>query len=361
MTKLYINGQCLERPITGVERYTLFVLQALDDIVCDEAYNWLDICLLLPPNGRCNIPFRKIRISHAGRCHGHLWEQIELPFLSRNGVLLSLHSVAPLFKRHQLVVMHDAKVAHSGKSDAGELKRFFYLCLGRALGSILPRVIAISNFAAKDIHEGFHIPYEKIQVVLSGRYTLDGIDADESVLERFHLQGKKYILAVGGGSTKNNILTANALESMGKKNLYFAVAGYVPETMARCLSNFIHTKLIGRVTDGELAALYKNAFCLAFPSLVEGFGVPPLEAMSLGCPVIASTREAVPEICGDAALYVDAHSVDDMRQKIEMLEQDINLREALVHKGYENLERFDWNRTARAILESTLDLMDKSK
>lgn len=359
MSTLYINGQCLERSITGVERYTLAVLSALDDIARDECYHWLDIHLLLPPKGRCELPFHKIRMSHVGRWHGHLWEQVELPFFCKDGVLLSLHSVAPLFKRHQLVVMHDAKVAHKGKSDIGNLKRICYSFLGKTLGRVLPRIIAISNFAAKDIHKGFDIPYEKIVVILSGRYSLEEVHSEDGILDRLQLQRKKYILAVGGGSTKNNVLTANAVEMMGREDLYFVVAGFSPEVMLQQLNQFTRTKCIGRVTDEELTALYKNALCLAFPSLVEGFGVPPLEAMSVGCPVIASTCEAVPEICGDAALYVDAYSVDDMKQKIEMLENNQDLMEDLVLKGYKNLDRFDWYRTAKSILDNAIELMNK--
>lgn len=355
---IYINGQCLERMLTGVERYTLSVLKAMDRLLVEEAaYADVDAVLLLPPAGHCDVQLKRIGIQKIGRGKGHFWEQIELPFYCRGKFLLSLHSVAPLMQQRQLLVMHDAKVVHREKSDASELARRWYVFLGRVLGRRLPRIIAISNYAAQDIHEGYGIPYEKIKVILNGRYDLSNVSEDVDILRRHDLHPHKFILAVGGGSTKNNILTAYAVEQLRDNEMVFVVAGHSPESVRAKLNSCSKTRCIGRVTDEELAALYKNALCLAFPSFVEGFGAPPLEAMSVGCPVIASTCEAVPEICGDAALYVDCHSVDSMREKIEQVIYNSELRMHQIERGYENLRRFDWTRTAKAILDEAISVM----
>jgi glycosyltransferase, group 1 family len=354
---LYINGQCLERSLTGVERYTLAVLYALDKLLDEIPYAKIQTVLLVPPHVRYKLQFQKIKVKRIGRFGGIFWEQIELPFYCRNEFLLSLHSVAPLMHRRQLIVMHDAKVAHKGKLDTCEARRYWYKFLGKTLGRRLPKIIAISHFTAQDIHKGFGIPYNKIKVVLSGPYDLDGVCEDRGVLTRYGLQSGQFILGVGGGTTKNNILTARAVETLTDSDLIFVLAGSAPKSVQKGLAEFKRTRCIGRVTNEELLALYKNAFCLAFPSLVEGFGIPPLEAMAVGCPVIASTCEAIPEVCGDAVLYVDSYNVDSMKKQIARLLHDQVLVEQLIEKGYENLRRFDWDRTAKEILDETIKVM----
>jgi len=107
----------------------------------------------------------------------------------------------------------------------------------------------------------------------------------------------------------------------------------------------------GFVTDGELKALYENAGCLVFPSLYEGFGLPPLEAMYCGCPVVASSRTSIPEVCGDAALYCDATSANDIAEKISLMMTDDVLRQRYKAMGYERAREFRWDMTAQAVLE----------
>lgn len=354
---LYINGQCLERSLTGVERYTLAVLYALDKLLDEIPYAKIQTVLLVPSRVKYKLQFQKIKVKRIGRFSGIIWEQIELPFYCRNEFLLSLHSVAPLLHHRQLIVMHDAKVAYKGKLDTCEVRRYWYKFLGQILGRRLSKIITISHFAARDIHEGFGIPYDKIKVVLSGPYDLGGVCEDRGTLTRYSLQSRRFILGVGGGTTKNNILTARAVEELTDSDLIFVLAGSVPKSVQKGLAEFKRTRCIGRVTNEELLALYKNAFCLAFPSLVEGFGIPPLEAMAVGCPVIASTCEAIPEVCGDAVLYVDSYNVDSMKKQIARLLHDQVLVEQLIEKGYENLRRFDWDRTAKEILDETIKVM----
>lgn len=98
----------------------------------------------------------------------------------------------------------------------------------------------------------------------------------------------------------------------------------------------------GYVPDEDLAVFYKGALALVFPSLSEGFGLPPLEAMQFGVPVVASNATSIPEVCGAAALYFDPEDVEDIAAKIKALVKNESLREELVRKGFKNLERFSW-------------------
>jgi glycosyltransferase involved in cell wall biosynthesis len=107
----------------------------------------------------------------------------------------------------------------------------------------------------------------------------------------------------------------------------------------------------GYVSDEELDKLYKNASLFVFPSLSEGFGLPPLEAMKRGIVVASSNTTCLPEILGDAAIYFDPLSIDDMAEKLKKALTNIELRERLIKEGYERIKKYDWQKMAIETLE----------
>lgn len=107
----------------------------------------------------------------------------------------------------------------------------------------------------------------------------------------------------------------------------------------------------GHVTDDELSRLYARALFFVFPSLYEGFGIPPLEAMACGCPCLVSDGTSLPEVCGSAAFYCNPYSVDDIATKMERMLADYSLRQSLVVLGYEQIKRFDWDHSATMFAE----------
>ena len=106
------------------------------------------------------------------------------------------------------------------------------------------------------------------------------------------------------------------------------------------------------VSDDDLASLYKHALFFILPSLYEGFGLPVLEAMQYGCPVITSNVSSLPEAGGDAALYVNPDDVLDIKAKMETLISDGNLRAKMSEKGYEQVKKFSWEKTAKQTLDA---------
>ncbi|MFZ2100473.1 MAG: glycosyltransferase, partial [Oricola sp.] len=107
---------------------------------------------------------------------------------------------------------------------------------------------------------------------------------------------------------------------------------------------------LGRVTDNEFAALLRDSMCLAFPSFVEGFGLPPLEAMAIGCPVIVSDTASMPEVCGDAALYASPDNPEEWLEHFMRLRRQTGLREQMIMRGWARTRRYRWSATAQQYL-----------
>jgi glycosyltransferase involved in cell wall biosynthesis len=110
-------------------------------------------------------------------------------------------------------------------------------------------------------------------------------------------------------------------------------------------------EFVGYPSDDQLVELYRNALLLVFPSFYEGFGFPPLEAMACGCPVVVSNVASLPEICGDAAYYVDPHDVESIAGGIHRVLTDEALRQGLIEKGLERSRLFSWEKSAREHIE----------
>jgi len=115
--------------------------------------------------------------------------------------------------------------------------------------------------------------------------------------------------------------------------------------------------LVGFVPDEEISAIYQKAEAFVFPSLWEGFGLPGLEAMSLGLPVLAARASCLPEIYGEAALYFNPYKTDDLAEKIKKIRVNKRLREELIKKGYEQVKKYSWKKTAK----ETLSVYDSFK
>ena len=177
-----------------------------------------------------------------------------------------------------------------------------------------------------------------------------------------HVRGKffinrRFILSVGGSKPhKNAKATLGAFELLSQKeDLDLVFAGKINENkpnedIRKLISDKPRLKdrvhFLGYVEDLDLVHLYRSAEMLAFPSFYEGFGIPPLEAMGCGCPVIVSNAASLPEICGDAALYVDPHSCEELASAMQKILHDPVLRRIQVEKGLKVVESFQWKKSA---------------
>jgi len=199
----------------------------------------------------------------------------------------------------------------------------------------------------------YGVKRERVNIIYeSGEHILNA-PADNEVLHRHGLFGKKYVLAVGSRSPhKNFSAVIRAAESLQDLNIAVVVAGgsnsriFAGSTFA--LPNLV---LTGYVTDGHLRALYSHAECFVFPSLYEGFGLPPLEAMHCGCPVVVSNRASLPEVCGDAAVYFDPSDPSDLAKQLRRVLSSEALRLELRAAGTLRAASFTWRRAAESLNE----------
>lgn len=351
---LYINGRFLTQPVTGVQRFALEILNSLDKLLNSKnALKTNYICLVPPDTIQNSFPkWQNISIRACGFMHGNLWEQLELPFHSRNGMLIDLCNIGPLFHFSQIIVIHDASVftVPQAYSTTFKLKyKLIYYFLSR----IAKQVITVSQFSKKELSHYLKIKEDKIAVIPEGCEHILKAEVDESILDQFSLRAQPYLLSVGSSSLHKNLNSViQAIKLTHEKHPRLVIAGgnfskIFTQTDNLQDEGFIH---LGYVTDGKLRALYENAVAFIFPSLYEGFGLPPLEAMRCGCPVICSNRASIPEICGDAALYFDPTNLSDIRSKIQQLVNEPATQEMFKEKGVLRAQLYTWERAARSLL-----------
>lgn len=356
-----INARFLTQPITGVQRYAIELVKALDAMLESGELDKKHVSfVLLAPKRTCHeLNLRHITLKQIGILKGHLWEQIELPLYSCGHLLLNFCNTGPILKSKQIVTICDASVfaCPSGYSKAF---RLWYQFLLPILGRNSKEIITISEFSKSELIKYCGIIPDKISPTLLGVESFSGLEMDEAILDKHGLNATPYVLAVSSmNPNKNFTALVQAIEMLGDVNFKVVIAGGTNSRVfggdAAQLPGFVTR--VGYVSDAELQALYKHAACFVFPSLYEGFGLPPLEAMACGCPVIVSKAASLPEVCGEAALYCDPYSPADIAEKIKRLMGDAALRNDLREKGLARARQFTWEKCARetcAVIEEVL-------
>jgi glycosyltransferase involved in cell wall biosynthesis len=351
--QIIINGRFLTQKKTGVQRFayeitTLLLLKNPDIVIVMpdepifEGYNverW---------------PIKKIR-----GFHGHFWEQISLPlylfFTLKNGkekILLNFCNTAPIFFFNKITAIHDLAVIHY-PSWFNKKFSILYRYLLPGIVKTSRRLITVSNFSKNQIEVKYPRSKGKIEVIYNGSRHNSKIGFDEiHTLLDFGIKKNEYILAVSSIEPRKNIerLIA-AYNLLMDKSVKLVLVGAKGKAFGQININTEVPGIVmaGYVNDDILSILYRNAICFIYPSLYEGFGIPPVEAMNNGCPVIVSDIPSLREISSDAVLYVNPYEIQDIADKIESLVSDAVLQEQLRIKGYDRAAIFDWNLAADQI------------
>ena len=349
-----INGRFLTQPVTGVQRYAVEIVRALDRALADghPLARDLAVQLVVPPGAR-PLALDAIRVVRRGAVGGHAWEQLVLPVAVRGG-LISLGNAGPVALRRHIVCMHDVNTRAFPASYSVPY-RALQATLLPVLGRTACRVSTVSDYsAAQLVRHGICAP-GKVVVAPNGHEHVRNWMPRHSAATRA-AAGPGTIVMIGTPAPHKNIgLILGLADRLTAAGLRVAVVGERHEAVYRAAGLGARPEgvaWLGRVSDGEMAALLEDCLCLAFPSFVEGFGLPPLEAMAFGCPVVASDRASLPEICGDAALYAAPDRPDAWLDGFSRLAADADLRRVLADRGRARARRFSWATSARIYLEA---------
>ncbi|MEK6647250.1 MAG: glycosyltransferase family 1 protein [Candidatus Firestonebacteria bacterium] len=213
-------------------------------------------------------------------------------------------------------------------------------------------IITPSSHTKSLLEDFYNIPSEKIYVVHNGIQD-DYLNEKKDFI---HNKGN-YILYCGRIAPTKNITGLIKAFNMIKEKLDYKLiivgGGYEKLINEIASLGLLNDKIIfkGYIDNDEMVNLYKKASCFVFPSLYEGFGFPPLEAMACGCPVVVSNVSSLPEICGNAAYYIDPNNVESIADGICKVLTDANLRKTLIQNGLERVKLFTWENTAKEIMK----------
>jgi glycosyltransferase involved in cell wall biosynthesis len=353
MRTIFINGKFTAQRITGVQRLALCLILALDDLLF-KVVNTNQWVLLCPPGARPPA-FKFIQVRFVGNisCGLHAWEQLFLPIYTFGQLLLNLSGPAPMLKRCQVCTIPDAAVF-----DYPQAYTFSYRAWYRLLFQTLSRsaqlLLTISEFSRQRLILALGVNAQRLQLVYCAATHIKNVLPDTSILSRFSLEGVKFLLAVGSmNPTKNLPTLLSAFKTISMEDVCLVIVGGTNSSVFASelliIDNDSRVICTGAVSDSELSALYRHALAFVFPSIYEGFGIPPLEAMSLGCPVVAARASSIPEICGDAALYFDPFDISDIARALERIVAEDNLRKMLCHFGAARVEMFTWECSAQQL------------
>lgn len=288
-----------------------------------------------------------------------LWEYFILPFELKKLKIIILHSpnyITPLFKFGFKIILtiHDLTFLLFPEKYT-ITKRLLFNKMIRIFIKMADKIIAVSENTKKDILNFYNVPGNKVVVTYESypdyyNYFIDKDKAKE-VSKKYGI-GANFILYVGMIEPRKNILSLlKAFVELGKElDLDLVIVGkkgWYYKEIEQYIINIENLKLrnniifTGYVPEQELKYFYKSAFMFVYPSLYEGFGLPPLQAMACGTPVITSNVSSLPEVVGDAAIKINPDSLDDLVKSIKLVYNDQDFRNLLIKKGLERAELFD--------------------
>jgi glycosyltransferase involved in cell wall biosynthesis len=348
-----INGRFLAQRLSGVQRFAAETIKAIDGLL-DTDYAALKgrVEIVAPPKAR-DFPLKNIPLRRAGFSSGYFWEQVEFPLHSAGRLLLNLCMLGPLVARRQVLVVHDATVQALPQNFSPRFRAAYKFLIPR-LCKRAALTVTVSEFSRREIGKWYGADVSHMPVCFEGGDHITAVPADTSVLDRLGLGDRKFFLGVGVDSANKNIKTV--IEAFKRARLNDAALVLTGAKDTRVFGQFDLTEsdgvhLVGFVSDAELRALYERALALVFPSYYEGFGLPPLEAMTSGCPVIVSEQPALMEVCDSAVLHCGADDTDAIMTHMRSLSSDAALRKKLTQAGKERARRFTWAATARSLLD----------
>jgi glycosyltransferase involved in cell wall biosynthesis len=352
---IVINGKFLRAGPTGVHRVGHELLRAIGAI---DAADRLPVEALVPPGDAAFIASPPVPVREVGRLPGQLWEQVDLPRAARGRTILSLCNLAPVATRNAVTMIHDAQVFITPESYSRTFRTWYRFVL-RAAGRRHRRILTVSHFSKAQLVDHGIAPADRIAVIHNGVDHILRVAADRGIVAHLGLQPRGYAVALANTQQHKNIgllLAAFARPEMADLKLVLVGGATRPDFEA--LGHVVPANVVfaGKASDAALRGLIEQALCLAFPSLTEGFGLPPVEAMLLGCPAVIAPCGALPEVCGDAAMVADPHDPSAWSAALRTLHADPAVWTAWSEAGQRHAALFTWDRAARQLLAVLADV-----
>jgi len=366
-----IDYTAAARQGAGIGRYTrelisaLLALESAHQYVIFAATGGLEPGTWEPQPGP-NVHLRTLPLTDEWLAR--LWHRLRLPIPVEfvTGLLDVFYSpdfVLPPTRRatRTLLTVHDLSFMHYPEAFVPPLRRYLERVVPRSIARA-DLVLADSAHTRSDIVSLFNAPPDKVQVLYSGvhsRFCPEPAPGErERLRERYNIGDQPYILSIGTVQPRKNyvrLIQAFAhLQTCKPANLQLLIGGgrgwLYQDIFAEAEKHGDCVRLLGFVDDADLPALYRNAALFAFPSLYEGFGLPVLEAMACGLPVVCSNGSSLPEVAGDAALLVDPHDTGALAQAMARALEDADLRREMIERGFAQAGRFTWEQSARQLL-----------
>ncbi len=320
MQNILINGNFLSRNLTGIERFSLEVCTRLDEKLSDTD----DVSILVSSNARIIPQFKHIKIIRSKKNIkgfpfwdlGEFAKECRIRSKENPCTALNFSNTAPLGSKCGIAFIHDIYAVDFPKDFVTwreKLIRLYSILNYRNICHNAKKIITVSDFSRERIKAQFHIQDERIAVIGNGWEHFSSIQEDKSVFDKFPRLKKTYYFTLGSLSKRKN-LSWIAKYAQNHTDEVFAISGkaingMLPDEL-QILQKLENVVLVGYVTDEQVKALMKHCEAFIFPSYYEGFGIPPLEALSEGTKIIISKSSSLPEIYKDAAYYIDAYNPD---------------------------------------------------
>lgn len=340
---LYINGRFLTQPLTGVNRFAYEITKALKRCGCD----FVVVC---PKQEICKeYDVDGLEILKYGIGKSHIWELFSLPFFfigKSEDILISFSGLGPIAVKNKITTIHD--VAHLENPRWYSLSyRIFYKFIEPLVIYTCKKVITVSEFSKSEIIKHYRrIRPDDIEVIYNAcneqwcyRSASESSTAD-------------YYLCVSSMDPRKNFpILLSAFKNMPDIKLK-VVGGNNTIFNKQELEIPQNAEFLGRVSDEELASLYRNAKAFIYPSLYEGFGLPPIEAAHFGCPVLISDIPVLNEICRDSAIYFNPYRPESIIEAVRLVDSFTDAqRNEMIEKADMNIKRFTWDKSARKLLK----------
>lgn len=347
-----LNGDFASLKPTGVPRYAREVTRALDALVGERhpLTQGLKLELVAPCEPRSllldNIPVRVVPEYRKPRLP-QVWVQLQLP-RHVSGGLVSFCNLAPVAIKKHIVCIHDLHTRLVPES-YGLGFRMAHRVILPLLGRRARHIATVSSLSRDHLVAYDVAPAEKITITYNGG---DHAMRWNAAASNRAIGVRPFVFCLGQDQTYKNTgliwRIAPALDALG---LDVYVAGALsPAAQARLGARPANLHTLGRISDDDLALMFRAALCFLFPSRIEGFGLPAIEAMTRGCPVIASDSPCLPEVCADGALYAGPDDVDGWVAAVEALHTDQRLRTEMTTRGHAVASRYTWRRVALSYL-----------